>query len=128
MTRASHTFTDPITRDGSPSAGDLYRSELYAMTTVDTGRDQDGAPLAEIWTFASEDDYVIGYGWLEVRVHEVVPTEQSGALAVYYRQWFSPDGEPAWGTRPKRTVGSLASLKSLIRRRKMVAQAIGGDA
>ena len=110
-----------------PSAGQLYRSQPYAMTTIDTGRDADGAPLAEIWTFATEDDGVLGYGWLEVRVHEIVPTNASGWLAVYYRQWFSPEGEPAWGTRPKRVVGSLGSLKALIRRRKMTAQGMSAE-
>ncbi|UIJ43743.1 hypothetical protein LZK98_11640 [Sphingomonas cannabina] len=97
-----------------------YRSQGYAMCTIDSGRDRDGAPISEVWTFASEDDYVEGYGWLEVRVHEIVETERSGALAVYYRQWFAPDGEPAWGKRPQRKVGALGSLKSLIRRRKMM--------
>lgn len=115
-----------------PCAGEIYRSEEYAMTLIDTGRDSDGAPIAEMWAFASEDDGVEGYGWLEVRVHEIVPSEHSGTLAVYYRQWFAPNGEPAWGTRPKRTVGSFGSLKSLIRRRKMTAKAIearqGGNA
>lgn len=96
-----------------------YRSQGYAMCTIDTGRDGDGAPTGEMWTFASEDDYAEGYGWLEVRVHEIVETERSGALAVYYRQWFAPDGEPAWGKKPQRKVGALGSLKSLIRRRKM---------
>ena len=51
-----------------------------------------------------------------------MPTNASGWLAVYYRQWFSPEGEPAWGTRPRRVVGSLGSLKALVRRRKMTAQ------
>lgn len=103
-----------------------YRSEGYAMCFIETGRDEHGAPLREVWAFASEDDYIEGHGWLEVRVHEVVETERSGALAVYYRQWFAPDGEPAWGKRPKRQVGSLASLKALISRRKM--QPIGQPA
>jgi hypothetical protein len=96
-----------------------YRSQAYAMCTIETGRDSDGAPTSDMWTFANEDDCVEGYGWLEVHVHEIVQTERSGALAVYYRQWFAPDGEPAWGKRPQRKVGALGSLKSLIRRRKM---------
>ena len=109
-----------------PSRG-LYRSQLYAMCLIETGRDSDGAPISEMWTFASEDDYVEGYGWLEVRVHEIVETEHSGTLAVYYRQWFAPDGEPAWRKSPQRKVGALGSLKSLIRRRKMepIARAQG---
>lgn len=96
-----------------------YRSQGYAMCTIETGRDADGAPISDMWTFANEDDYVEGHGWLEVRVHEIVETERSGALAVYYRQWFAPDGQPAWGKKPKRQVGSLGSLKALIRRREM---------
>jgi len=96
-----------------------YRSQGYAMCTIETGRDSDGAPISDMWTFANEDDYVEGHGWLEVRVHEIVETERSGALAVYYRQWFAPDGQPAWGKKPKRQVGSLGSLKALIRRREM---------
>lgn len=97
-----------------------YRSQEYAMCTIETGRDADGAPISDMWTFADETSGVEGYGWLDVRVHEIVETEQSGTLAVYYRQWFAPDGEPAWGKRPQRKVGALGSLKSLIRRRKMV--------
>lgn len=89
------------------------------MCTIETGRDSDGAPISDMWTFANEDDYVEGFGWLEVRIHEIVQTERSGALAVYYRQWFAPDGAPAWGKRPQRKVGALGSLKSLIHRRKM---------
>ena len=96
-----------------------YRSQGYAMCTIETGRDSDGAPISDMWMFANEDDYVEGHGWLEVRVHEIVETERSGALAVYYRQWFAPDGQPAWGKKPKRQVGSLGSLKALIRRRGM---------
>ena len=124
-------MTDRITPEAGhmgfdPSCGH-YRSQLYAMCTIDTGRDSDGAPISEMWTFASEDDYVEGYGWLEVRVHEIVETEHSGTLAVYYRQWFAPDGEPAWRKSPQRKVGALGSLKSLIRRRKMepIARAQG---
>ena len=97
----------------------IYRSQDYAMCTIEQGRDPDGAPLSEVWTFAGEDDYVEGYGHLIVRVQEVVETKHSGTLAVYYRQWVAPDGEPAWGKRPLRRVGSLGSLKALIRRRKM---------
>jgi len=104
---------------GFDSSCEHYRSQEYAMCTIDTGLDSDGAPTGEMWTFAGEDDGVEGYGWLEVRVHEIVETERSGALAVYYRQWFAPDGTPAWGNRPHRKVGSLSSLKALIRRRKM---------
>ena len=110
-----------------------YRSQGYAMCTIETGRDADGAPISDMWTFATEDDRAEGHGWLEVRVHEIVETAHSGTLAVYYRQWFAPDGEPAWGKKPQRKVGALGSLKSLIRRRKMTpvkqdAPEIFGDA
>ncbi len=97
----------------------IYRSQDYAMCTIDQGRDSDGAPLSEVWTFAGEDDGVEGYGHLVVRVHEVIQTQASGTLAVYYRHWIAPDGGLAWGKSPKRVVGSLGSLKALIRRRKM---------
>lgn len=86
---------------------------------VDHVADERGDPTVELWRFAGEDDGEEGFGWLEVRLHEVVETERSGLLAVYYRQWFDPHGQPAWGNRPKRTIGSVGSLKSLIRRRKM---------
>jgi hypothetical protein len=89
------------------------------MALFDHGRDADGAPLHEVWGFADEDSGSEGDGWLELRVHEIVQTERSGTLAVYYRQWFAPDGEPAFSKQPKRRVGSLASVKALINRRKM---------
>jgi hypothetical protein len=91
------------------------------MTTIDTGRDADGAPISEVWAFANEDDYSLGDGWLELRIHEVVDTERSGTLVVYYKQWFAPDGQPAWGGKPRRKVGSLGSVKAIIARRKMTA-------
>lgn len=111
---------DGLGRSGFDPSRKHYRSQGYAMCLIDTGRDSSGAPISEMWAFASEDDYVEGHGWLEVRVHEIVETERSGALAVYYRQWFAPDGEPAWGKKPQRKVGALGSLKSLIRRRRMI--------
>jgi hypothetical protein len=89
------------------------------MALVDDGRDPDGAPLREVWCFANEDTGSHGDGWLELRIHEIVETARSGTLAVYYRQWLAPDGEPAFGKQPKRRVGSLASVKALIARRKM---------
>lgn len=117
----------PVSSDDDaaiPSAGIVYRSQEYAMCTIDTGRDADGAPLNEVWTFAGDDDYVEGYGHLIVMVKEIVETRLSGTLAVYYRHWIAPDGSPAWGLKPKRVVGSLSSLKALIRRRDMKASAI----
>lgn len=99
--------------------GQSYRSQGYAMATFDQGRDADGAPLHEVWGFADEDSGSDGDGWLDLRIHEIVETQHSGTLVVYYRQWFAPDGEPAFGMKPRRRVGSLASVKALIRRRKM---------
>lgn len=102
-------------------AGQVWRSQGYAMV-IDHQSDFRGDPTLDMWRFANEDDGTDGFGWLEVRVHEITETERSGTLAVYYRQWFAPDGEPAWGKRPQRKIGSVGSLKSLIRRRKMAAQ------
>ena len=116
-------MTDDPARTPEPAGFDPsrkhYRSQDYAMCSIDTGRDSDGAPISEMWIFENEDHPAEGNGWLEVRVHEIVETQQSGTLAVYYRQWFAPDGEPAWAKKPQRKVGALSSLKSLIRRRKM---------
>jgi len=116
---------------GSVMEERVYRSQGYAMATFDQGRDADGAPIHEVWGFADEDSGSEGDGYLELRIHEIVETQKSGTLAVYYRQWFAPDGEPAFGMKPKRRVGSLASVKALINRRKMQpidAKAIGsGD-
>lgn len=106
----------------------IYRSQGYAMATFDEGRDADGAPLREVWGFANEDTGSEGDGWLELRIHEIVQTEKSGTLAVYYRQWFAPDGEPAFSAKAKRRVGSLASVKALINRRKMTPQGVAEDA
>lgn len=102
-------------------AGQVYRSQDYAMCTVDQGRDSDGAPMREMWMFAGEDDGVEGYGHLIVSVREIVETKSCGVLAVYYRHWIGPDGDPAWGRTPRRVVGSVGSLKALIRRRGMIA-------
>ncbi len=106
----------------NPEVGQVWRSEEYAMC-CEYSRDERGDPTVEFWRFANEDDGVEGYGWLEVRVHDIVGTDRSGTLAVYYRQWFAPDGEPAWGKRPQRKIGAIGSLKSLIRRRKMTLTA-----
>lgn len=87
---------------------------------LDHVQDCQGDPTVELWRFqADETDGCDGYGWLELSIHEVVETERSGTLAVYYRQWFAPDGRPAWGSRKKRVIGAIGSLKALIRRRKM---------
>lgn len=112
-------MTTDVAAAGFDPACKHYRSQDYGMALFDEGRDTDGAPLREVWGFANEDSGTDGYGWLELRIHEIVETERSGTLAVYYRQWFAPDGEPAFGMKPKRRVGSLASVKALIRRRKM---------
>lgn len=104
-----------------PLAGQVYRSQGYAMFT-DYVADSQGDPTAELWRFAGEEDPTEGFGYLEIRVHEIVETAASGTLAVYHRQWFAPDGEPAWGNRRKRVIGAVGSLKALIRRRKMVEQ------
>ena len=120
---------EPGSRERSPSAGSsptgfdpsrsLYRSQGYAMALFEQGRDADGASSCEVWGFADEESGSEGDGWLDLRIHEIVETERSGTIAVYYRQWFAPDGNPAFGKTPKRRVGSLASVKALIRRRKM---------
>lgn len=81
--------------------------------------DNAGDPTIELWRFRCEDDPYDGDGYLVLTVQEIVQTEKSGTLAVYHRQWIAPDGEPAWGNRKKRVIGSVASLKTLIRRRKM---------
>jgi len=105
-------------------AGKVYRSEGYQMY-IDYVSDMQGDPVVELWRFRMEDDPYDGDGYLELAVHEIVETEKSGTLAVYYRQWIAPDGKPAWGNRKKRVIGSLSSLKQLIRRRKMAEQPNG---
>jgi hypothetical protein len=100
--------------------GAVYRSEGYGMF-IDHVSDAAGDPTVELWRFCGEDEEEQGCGHLEIRVHEIVSTERSGKLAVYYRQWISPDGEPAWGNRPQRKIASIGSLKALIGRRKMRA-------
>jgi hypothetical protein len=99
------------------AAGKTYRSGLVKMY-VDYAPDERGDPTIEQWFFVgSEDDGHDGDGWLEIYVKEIVPTQQCGTLAVYYRQWFNPEGERIWSR--KRVVGNLASLKAVISRRKM---------
>lgn len=99
-------------------AGSVWRSQGYAMF-IDHVSDFQGDPTVELWRFSGEDDPNEGEGHLEVTIHEIVDTQASGTLAVYYRQWLAPDGEPAWGNQRKRVIGSVGSLKALIRRRKM---------
>ncbi|ARR53511.1 hypothetical protein HY78_08785 [Rhizorhabdus wittichii DC-6] len=97
--------------------------------------DSRGDPTVEAWLFTQcEEDGCEGYGWLEIDVHEIVETERSGTLAVYYRQWFNPEGERLWSR--KRVIGNLASLRAVIQRRKMrrraaemmEAEQVAGDA
>lgn len=105
--------------NSTPSAGVTYRCPGVQMF-VAYDRDASGDPTVEVWRWASsEDDPHDGYGCLEITVHEIVETTRSGTLAVYYRQWFNPEGEPI--ASRSRKVASLGSLKSLIRRRKMTA-------
>ena len=116
----SNELTTPARRTTTElCAGDVYHSEPYSMF-IEYAPDERGDPTVELWRFTScEDDGEDGAGYLELRVHEILETKYSGTLAVYYRQWFAPDGEPAWGNRPRRVIGSVASLRNLIRRRKM---------
>lgn len=97
-------------------AGMCLRSQGYSMW-LDHTPDANGDPTIETWVFTAEGEAEEGHGWLEVAVHEVIATERSGTLVVYYRQWFAPDGEPI--ARRVRRVGSVGSLKAMIRRRKM---------
>lgn len=106
---------DPA-RIAEVAKGETYRSEGIQMFSW-CAPDQRGDPTVEVWAFRGEDDPDHGEGHLEIYVHEIVPTQNSGTLAVYYRQWFNPEGERLWSR--KRAVGNLASLKALIRRRKM---------
>ncbi|QUT04006.1 hypothetical protein KFK14_12705 [Sphingobium phenoxybenzoativorans] len=99
-------------------SGGVYRSEGYGMFT-DYAPDFRGDLTIELWRFSGEDDPQEGFGYLEISVHEIVETSSSGTIAIYYRQWFAPDGAPAWGNRRKRVIGSIGSLNALIRRRQM---------
>ena len=100
-----------------PEAGKTYRSIGFAMF-VDYHPDYRGDPTAEVWSFRNaEDDQHDGDGWLEIFVKEIVQTQQCGTLAVYYRQWFNPEGERIWSR--KRVIGNLSSLRALMRRRGM---------
>lgn len=110
-------------RASIPDAGQVYHSEGYQMW-VDHVADVSGDPVVELWRFRCEDDPYDGDGYLWLRVHEVIKTQNSGTLAVYHRQWIAPDGQPAWGSRKKRVIGSLGSLKALIKRRNMTAKAM----
>ena len=99
------------------AAGLTYRSEAVQMY-CEHAPDNRGDPTVEVWMFRlCEDDPHEGNGWLEIHVKEIVQTQSCGTLAVYYRQWFNPEGERLWSRR--RVIGNLASLRSLIRRRKM---------
>ena len=107
--------------EGIPNAGAVYRgseTQMFIEYELDDNRD----PTVERWVFAHcEDDPNDGYGWLEIRVQEIVPTRTSGVLAVYYRQWFTPEGTTL--ARPRRVVSGLPALKALIRRRNLTLTA-----
>lgn len=97
--------------------GAVFQSQGVQMFT-DYRPDDRGDPTVEVWCFAhSEDDPHHGYGHLRVSVLEILQSQRSGDLAVYRKQWFTPEDEPLNGGR--RVVGSLVSLKALISRRKM---------
>lgn len=99
--------------------GAVFQSEGVQMFT-DYLPDDRGDPTIERWTFAhSEDEPNHGYGHLRVSVLEIVQSQRSGLLAVYRKQWWTPENEPLNAGR--RIVGSLSSLKGLISRRKMTA-------
>lgn len=101
-------------------AGTTFRSAPVGMMIVHSP-DERRDPTVETWVFANEmEDDEDGCGWLEVSVTEVIDTKTAGKLAVYYRRWFNPEGEPM--ARPYRRVASISSLKALIGRRKMTEQ------
>jgi hypothetical protein len=98
-------------------AGDVFVSPGVQMF-IAHDCDYRGDPTIERWAFAhAEDDPHHGFGHLEVTVLEIVPSVSSGTLAVYRKQWITPEGEPLNAGR--RCVGGLASLKALISRRQM---------
>lgn len=105
-------------------AGDEYYSEAYSMC-LDHASDIEGNPTIECWRFSQEDDSEDAHGHLHIRVHEIIETANSGTLVVYYRRWILEDGEPVWGKRPMRKIGSLNSLKQIIRRRSMTTAFAG---
>jgi len=100
----------------NPSEGDLWVQKGIGMV-IAYHNDDRGDPTMEYWAFAAQDDDDCECGRLEIRVHEILPSAKSGTLAVYYRQWFTPDGEP--NGKPRRKVTALASLTALIRSRHM---------
>jgi hypothetical protein len=109
-----------------PRAGDLFVQDgvgMYIEYDLDSARD----PTIERWVFSTNDpdSGYDGDGRFEIRVCEVVETEKSGVLAVYYRQWFAPDDTPL-GMR-RRKISGLSALRSLIRRRKMVRRDSDGS-
>jgi len=96
--------------------GKTYSSIGFAMKLY-CEPDDHGDPVIEKWSLAFKEEDDDGDGWLEIYVHEIVETERSGTLAVYYRQWFNPEGEKLWSR--KRKVGNLASLQRIISSRQM---------
>lgn len=74
----------------------------------------------ESWIFWIDPEYTIdGHGWLAITIREIVDTKLSGDLVVYYKQWFSPDGE-ALSLHPKRTITSRTGLERLMKNRGMM--------
>jgi len=98
------------------SEGDLWVQTGIGMR-IDYHRDERGDPVMEYWAFAPADDEDCECGRFEIRIHEILPSAKSGTLAVYYRQWFTPDGEP--NGKPRRKVTALSSLTALVRSRRM---------
>jgi hypothetical protein len=99
-----------------PAEGDLWVQTGIGMKTA-YHNDERGDPTLEYWAFADMDDDDCECGRFEIRIHEILASAKSGTLAVYYRQWFTPDGEA--NGKPRRKVTALSSLTALIRSRRM---------
>ena len=88
--------------------GQWYRSKGIPMRYVETDTYEEWQFLSISDICAEEDHTLDGYGWLAVKVHEIIESQRSGSIAVVYRQWFAPDGEPI--SKPKLRITSLAGL------------------
>lgn len=76
-------------------------------------------PYADRWHIGPFDECCdeCNLGHMMLTVHEIIITEKSGILVVYYRAFYNPDGEQ--NAKPKRKVTSLGALKSFIRQYKL---------
>ena len=83
-------------------------------------------PICDKWHIGPFDEGAVDpecFGHMILTVHEIIKTEKSGTLAVYYRTFYNPEGEQ--NAQPKRKVTDIKALKSFLRQYKLEEWNVG---